>query len=230
MKKLLPILAMTAVLVFSVGLVSAAEVGGANTTNWADNGAMAVPTAEDEDVTAGHVYYGDLNTTQNTLRWAGIYGDTSGQLVLRDSNDDTFFQWAGVDGLYVYASEEANVDFTTVTAADENDQDAFIGTDNAADNFTETFNESGVGFDSYAVGTLAAGAVQHTTELGAATGWYTFALADTGGNPLWAATVTAEQLSYDGATNAEYQLLIPEDETGGGAGGATTYYFYLELV
>lgn len=224
---------MVLAMVLSMGAAFAAAPGDATATGVVDQGSYAQVDGSTANVSGGNIYQSDVSATVSTARWAGIYGDVSGTIVLGDDTGNTatdiMYTWAGATGLVVYAVDGA-VDWTsvspatnaTVTAQYTYLADAVAPNDNFAVTFAASHDLNSNLFES-----LGNPAVQTDDDSGAF--WWTMALQDNAAKTVWAAEVVdGGHLTYDGATSAEFQMILPdsseaEDTT------PTTYDMWLEL-
>lgn len=222
MKRLLLSLVIAAMFVFTIQFAAAAVPGGATISNWENKTEWGGPGAVgSQPVTSGHIYHGDLDTTQLTYRWAGVFGNTTGQIVLRDGSGNTFYTWSNANGKVVYVTTSNSPTWSSLTAATIstiNTQASWINQANTADSYNNTFDDG--------TGSLPSNIFSVSAPTATVGSWTNYALED-GTNLIWAVGVTTAA-AYNGTTY-EYEVLIPENGTGGDT-SATTYYFYVELV
>ncbi|MGM5480089.1 MAG: hypothetical protein ACQESC_01380 [Nanobdellota archaeon] len=227
MKKLMMVMIALVGVVMTVGMAFAATPQGANVESNTDEGEFAGVTAGTVDVTDGHIYNNDLNTTMSTYRWSGIYGNVSGNIVLSDDDSDVLYDWTA-QGRLVYASE-GTPDWTTLGDAVEGDVTtayAHLGgtdSDNYATTFTGTSEDIGSGL--FSINSDFAQTYDNETTAS----WKTYSLTDGSSNIVFAGLVQPSgAASYKGST-VDYQMIVPEDGTVATGTGTTTYNLYAEL-
>ena len=172
----------------------------------------------------------EINLTSNisTEKWAGFWGDVTGQLVLAPNNADMFYTWAwdSTDGGEVCAvAAPSGFDWTNVALAAAGAIDTVWGfatgdTDSSANTVADTcsIEVAGTAIPSTACTTNVEGGLESVVVqdgapvLGVKDG-LAFCVNITAGTSLWAETV-------------DYTLLVPTDEE---AGTYETYHFWLEL-
>ncbi|MFW6378697.1 MAG: hypothetical protein ACOCZV_01620 [Nanoarchaeota archaeon] len=218
---------MAFALVLVGGLALAALPEGANIESETDEGEFPGISSESIDVTDGHVYNTDLNTTMSTYRWSGIYGNVSGNIVLSDDDSDVLYDWSA-QGRLVYASE-STPDWSALTDATENNVTAaypHIGNADS-DNYSTTFTGASESVDSGIYTSLSSDYAQTYDNETTAT-WKTYSLQDASSNIVFAGLVQqGGAASYKGSI-VDYQMIVPEDGTEGDD-SATTYNLYAEL-
>ncbi len=214
---------IAAMLLLSVWSVAAATPGEADISNVADKGEYLKTSADSVNLEAGNITYADVETNMSTYRWAGLFGNVSGNIVLGDSSNNVMYQWTA-QGKMVYASTAASVTWTSLADATATDMPAYL-TGAYADNYSQTFTGSSENIGSNIFTTITSDYAQ--TNGGS--GWKTYSLWDTT-NLVWAGPVVAGgQNAYDGATKAQYQIILPEDGTAGDT-TVQAYNLWVELV
>ncbi|MFP4195427.1 MAG: hypothetical protein ACLFSN_01545 [Candidatus Woesearchaeota archaeon] len=215
--------------VMATGIALAAtEPQGAENTDLVDEGTYDFGTNGTADVTDGHVYYSDLNTNMSSIKWAGLYGNVSGNIVLSDDDQDVLFNWAA-NGRLVYATTAAHPDWSSVSDADESavlSDFSHLDTPDA-DNYSATFTGEIEDIDSALYDTVESdyAITYDSSETGI---WKTYSLQDAANNIVFAGRVhEGGNESYKGTT-VDYQMILPEDGTGGDD-TATTYTLFAEL-
>ncbi len=223
MKKLF--FAFALLVLLALPLARAAQPGGATTTH-ADKGSYDGGTAGTADVISGHVYSNNLDATQGTYKWVGIFGNVTGTIVLEDTNGNQFYNWTGAKGLLVYAST-ANVDWTSLSDATASDVTTatyytFLasGTDDYANTFTGTSED--IGSAIYSVSS------DYAQPFPTASGFKVYSLKDGSGNIIWAGKVLSSPATTYEGSSADFEMLLPEDGTSNND-AATTYNFWVEL-
>lgn len=224
-----------------VPMVSAVPDGATGTAGTAVT--KAAVTATTDDAKGGNITEFDLSVLQQTNKWQGYYGNTTGEVTLDDATGNTMYDWAiSAPAGEVYATtlgtlpswytfDDTAATLGTVNAAYNFESDA---SDNADDTFSVTNNTA---FD-LAGNTIAADFAPNVLTYGAVEGtgaWETAILYDGDGTAttdfLFVGIIAVDQpsfLSQDGTDTCDYQMIIPEDPTDEGI--ATTYSFYMELT
>lgn len=204
--------------------------GGATGANLNDEGAYLDESNDTIDVNGSHVYTYNLDSSVSTIRWAGITGNLSGNLVLGDDDEATMFSWVG-EGLLVYTSISNTIAWGNLADAALGDVVGVYGhlatSATVADDYGDTFNESSEDISSNIFSLSSDHAL---TEDGTnARVWKTYSLTD-GADIVFAglAQTTGTETNYKNQ-GAEYQMIIPEDGTATNELTATTYYLWVEL-
>lgn len=214
----------------AVSSVSAAEPGDANISGVIDQGEYLFIDGDSIDLESGNVTSASLQTNLSTYRWAGLYGNVTGNIVLGDSDENQLFTWTA-SGRVVYASELAAPSWADLADANEAAVEAdyaFLDSTDSSDGYNTTF----VGV-AEAFGSLIWPAVTSdfaTTLSSGATTWKTYSLTDASGGTdiIFASPVSGEGVAFDGET-ADFQMMVPEDgEAGDNA--PTTFNLWVELV
>ncbi len=208
----------------------AAEPGGAQIT---DNGESSyTESAPDSiDVHAGAIRNADLYAEMSTYRWAGLFGNVSGTIVLASGSGlsaDKMFEWTA-NGSVVFASEFGSINWASLSDANETEILAnFSYLANGSDNYNATFLYSGTLNTNTVLGGSITANYALTKDNESVDYWKTFALTD-GANIIFAGVVEpAGHNSYNG-TLSQFQMILPEDGTNGDT-AATAYNIWVELV
>ena len=207
-----------------ISSVYAAQPGGATITNSGSVGFFPTPTGDSVDLQSGVIYSANLSTEQATFRWVGLFGNVSGTIILGDADADIFYSW-NAKGNLVYASDEANPDWTSVSDASLGDViSSYPYLNQGSDNYNVTFvgvSES-IGSQIFSVSSDYA-----TTYTGLSTTWKTYSLKD-GADIIFVGKIVEDGVAYDGSV-ADFQMIIPEDGVNGDA-SLTTYNLWVELI
>ena len=188
-----------------------------------DLGNYTQSAPDSANVMSGHVYYSNISGTQSTYFWTGLLGNVSGDIVLADASNNNFYQWAGADGLLVYASNESSLDWDNIAAEDGTNVPAWLKGE-FKDNYTNTI----AGTRSFPSQMFQGITTDYLTTLSSgATNWYEYVVNDGSGKVAWVAEVVAGGTAYNSDT-VDYQLMIPEDGDNNDQ-TTTTYYLWLEL-
>lgn len=220
MKKLLWVVAVMALFcgtAFAIGNATGSEQSQSGWTN-TNQSAVSITTE------GGNVSNVDLSTNASTARWAGAYGNITGNLVLGEDGVTSFmYTWtvSNADLGEVCVSQNAAptwANFAVTTRAEVDTAFGFAsGDDQAADFFT----------DASAV--LTVGGTTPITTTGATTlGSWQFGAAEFTGTPgesdlAFCANISQQATDYKGHA-VDFELMFPTT-----TGTQDTYYFYLEL-
>ncbi|MGM5480848.1 MAG: hypothetical protein ACQESE_00390 [Nanobdellota archaeon] len=229
MKKLTMVMVALVGVILTVGMAFAAssDPQQASSSGVTDEGIYDFGGTATVDVNDGHVYYLDLDTNASTLKWAGLYGNVSGNIVLSDDDQDMLYHWAA-EGRVVYATEASTTwNLSDASPADVMDNYTHLNLPDA-DNYTETFTGTGDVDSAIFTDIPASTDMALTYTSGESPLWETYSLKDDSDNIVFAGKVIeGGDLSYKG-TNVNYQMILPEDGTAGDV-AATTYNLYAEL-
>jgi len=174
----------------------------------------------------GNVTNVDLSSNISTEKWAGYWGNISGEVVLSPGTN-LFYTWAWTSangGEVCAVAAQSGFSWSTVqaTAAVAIDNIwGFSGVDNAAN----TLNDASC--NVFVAGNPIVGSTGSFTGVG---GFETCAVAD-GAGPVaksdiaFCANITQNGALFNGQPG-DYELLAATNET---AGGFETHYFWLEL-
>ncbi len=164
-------------------------------------------------INSGYTYSANVNGNQSTDKWAGIYGNATGNIMLSDSNGNQFFVWSGATPIAVYLSSASNPDWSTVTAANSTDMPSSLTT--GTDSWSNTFTGSG----SPSGSSIITSAVPAATPLPTASSFQCYSAKDGSGNLIWAAKILSTAATTFNNEKAQYEAILP--------GG--TYNVWLEL-
>ena len=213
---------MLAVLVLSFSLAVAAPSGASTTAGTSETGTATSSSSLNAD--GGNVTYVDVSSNVITSRWAGFYGNVSGNLLLADASANNFYQWTvgSMDGAVVYAASGSVSDWSSTNIVPLTNANAPAWVQGAAtDNFTNTFSAT----ESFSSSSLTIASTPYVTtynSTGVAGNLKTYALYATAETAhVWAGKVVDDANGFNG-NSVDYQILLPA-QTG------TTYNFYLEL-
>jgi hypothetical protein len=225
---MIAIIAMVATLILSVGVASANEPAGATVSYEAMRAPLPVPDADPVTVQAGNITVANLDTEMSTLRWAGVFGNTTGSIILGDSDNNRLYEWTAEGNLVYFAN--AAVDWTALADANQAAVEAEFGwvAGTLSDNYLATFNNTVPEDIGSNIFTLSSDFAETISTGG--TAWKTYSLTD-GSAFVFAGLVDPLNEAYDG-TPADFQVILPNNgtDTNGGAGAPETWDVYLELV
>ena len=175
----------------------------------------------------GNVTELNLSSNISTAKWAGFWGNVSGEIVLAPNNVDMFYTWAwdSTDGGEVCAVTGPTFSWFAVQPATGGDVDWMWffdpdDTDSGNNTLSSTCEAevAGIYIPATNCTTTGSGVLE------------TFVIADMG-MPLvksdlaFCVNITGNTALFNGQTG-DYELLTPTNET---AGSTETYYFWLEL-
>lgn len=227
-------LSALSLLVFPALAITGVNPSGDSST-WSQNSTGA-------NVTAGYIYQATLSVSEQTYRWAALWGNISGSMVLRDSSSNQFLEWTVDDvqnGSVLYATtysgipDPTNFSSTNLTFLELADSAYGFSTE-VTDSITHTFT----GQSNFQSPSMETPVPANSTLVSGV--WNNYMLRRTAEWPggqypgnqdhfIWAVEIQNDRPSFAGGT-ADYQLVIPENqENGQGKGEVTTYYFWVEL-
>lgn len=230
------ILVFLGVLLLGSGLVMA--IRGATVTKVADLVRWtAVGSPGNTTTEGGNITMLNLNASSLTDRWAGFYGNLTGELYLTDNASGTtayLFKWANAlptDTGEVCVSTGSAFNFLAAVAGTAADVDTLWGfggvPDNATLTFTGTCND--FVFDEQGVTVTGAPAANHSN--GGASTFATCAINDGSAaakaNLAFCVQTKAAGTTYNSET-ANYELMVPTPFASGSA-GFQQYFFYAEV-
>jgi hypothetical protein len=184
------------------------------------------------DAQAGNVTQVDISGQSISTHWAGFFGNISGNITLKDSNGNTFYDWAtlGTPRGEVFASIDDSVEWAGIgcaTPAELSTIDTALGVgvgDGDSINLTYTTNSH----PALTVGGVAVAGCNATnayTDAGLdATAYYQILLTDTSGDAVYTTVINDSTTSFTGSS-ADFELLVGESD----GAGTTAIYFYIEL-
>ena len=174
-------------------------------------------------IEAGNLSYVNVSTIAITDKWAGFFGEVSGNFQLADSGGNVFYQWSvsNVTDVVVYAANETITDWSggNIEAANYTHIPDFLKT-NSADNYTNTFGS----IEEFNSTSLAVANTSYTVtyQSGSPGPLRTYALYSPADTALILAGKAIDSVTGFDGTAVDYQIIVPANTT-------TTYYFYMEL-
>jgi hypothetical protein len=221
MKKLLWIVAVMALFcgtAFAIGNATGTEQ---SQSGWTNTNQSAVSIA----IEGGNISNVDLSTNTSTARWAGAYGNITGNIILGESGETSFmYTWSvsNADLGEVCVSQDSAptwANFAATTGAEVDTVFGFsTGDDQAVDFFTDT-----------SVVLTVSGTTPITTTGATTLGSWEFGAAEFTGSPAaeadfaFCANISQQATDYKGHA-VDFELMFPTT-----TGAVDTYYFYLEL-
>ncbi len=188
-------------------------------------GSFPSPAPTSVTIVTGTIYSANLDGQHSTYRWAGVYGNVTGTIILGDSASNILYQWTAI-GKYVYLDDDTTVDWPNLLAATCTDvENVYSFLTGASDNCANTFTGS-ASFNSGLIPLTIASTIAASTLNNASTAvWDTLALKDGTNNDVVFVGVAQNPAAY--AYNGElanYQVIIPESSTVG-----TQWNIWIEL-
>ena len=184
------------------------------------------------DAQAGNVTQVDISGQAITAHWAGFFGNISGNITLKDSSGNSFYDWAGLGtpGGEVFASTDNAVSWSGIgcaSGAELSAIDIALGIDSSdADGINETYTLNS--FPGFEVAGVAISGCNSTNAYSGggleATAYYQILLTDTEGDAVYTTIINDSATSFTGS-GADFELLVGEND----GAGTTAIYFYIEL-
>lgn len=184
-------------------------------------------TAKSNDAIGGNTTEINIESIHTTDVWQGVYGNLTGEIQLTNAQNEMFYKWniSNATG-EVYASRASDVNFATIGCAQDsniNDEDSFLGTQDAIDAVNQTFIQKNHP-------TFKTGNVQHTsnscpsTNTFTASGqdlnkYYQVLLVDGANNTVYTSIIEHNATSFNNKKN-DFQMLVPSRPS------ITENYFY----
>lgn len=175
-------------------------------------------------ITGGNISEVNILGRLVTGRWAGLFGNATGQIFMGDNSLATYFEWTTLDmtNAYVYATSGPVTDWTNanIQAASSVLMPAYLQV-LATDSFSSTFPQT----DLFLSTTISEPNTPYmrTWQNGAEGALRTYALySPADGELIWAGNVIDDTTSFQGGS-VDYQIIVPADA------GGETYNLYLEM-
>lgn len=202
---------------------------------------------QSQDVIAGNVTELYIQSETVTRRWAGVFGNISGTIVLMDASNNTLYDWsvASPQG-EIYASRVNSITWASVRCANYSEratEDTFLNAtyyDEDAPrytflNTTETSRDgdhSGPGHPLFYVGSIQINdsscyAIQLYNSTRQSSANFTEVMLDDGSNLVYTALLTEDEDGFDSYTH-DFEMLLAEYGLGTDT-STTTYYFWVEI-
>lgn len=201
--------------------------------------AASVSTSRNQDE-KGTITVININSNQQDYKWKAYVGNVTGKLALDDATTSTIYDWslATING-EVYVSRASSINWANVSCVNQtviNNEQAFFGMSPLArDSINGTFNHTV--HASFLVGTKNITAsscrsaftyVNDAAQTISETAKFQEILLrdDIVGSMIYTTILEQDQLSYDGSSTYDFQLIVAENES---STTPTNYYFYVEL-
>ena len=194
------------------------------------------------ETSGGTVYRANIVTSEQTYRWAALWGNISGSMVLRDSSSNQFLEWAIFDvqnDSVLYATTFNGVlepsNFSSTNGTFLNLADLSFGfnknvTDSITHTFVDTANFQSPSMDiNLTANSTLVSDVWTNYVLRRTPEWVAGQYPASQDDFVWAVKLRDDQPSFAGLS-ADYQIILPEnEEIGQHKNQVTTYYFWLEF-
>ncbi|MBN1175389.1 hypothetical protein JXA48_01975 [Candidatus Woesearchaeota archaeon] len=231
MKKLVILMALIAVL--SIATALALEPGQASIST-TDLGEYVNATADTLDATGGTIFDVDVSATTGTIRWSGISGTVTGNIVLGDNTGTIMYDWGSATPIAVYATlntDAINWDSGLVAGNEVNfltDFPYLTAANAPNDNYNTTFTGT-LSMDTDVNSNMFTPTCPSVlTDDNSAAYWPTLHCEDATGQPVMVGEVdSAVHANYAGV-NVNYQMIVPE-LGGQGNEAATSWDLWVEL-
>ena len=211
-------------LLTTISVAIAVDPAGSSVVEVGQYGPITSTTAGTTNVSAGYIRETNLTAIMSTTRWAGIFGNVSGNIQLGDNTSNIMFAWTA-EGNLVYVAEN-QPDWSALVAATASELDsgyAYLSSassEKAANTFTGAVED--IGSNLFSINATYA----ETNSFNASMSWKTYALKDNTSTFIFAGKVDQAQLNYRNQT-VDFQMIVPEN---GLNSTATTYSVWVELI
>ncbi|NQU78720.1 hypothetical protein HQ545_03035 [Candidatus Woesearchaeota archaeon] len=210
-------------MVFAVDRSSSASDAAVTVIN---ESAWTSSQAGNDAAKAGNVTEMDLSSSTSTLKWAGYYGEVSGDLRLGNSDGDIMYNFGAIDDdqvQAVFASTDTSFDFTGLV----------VGTAAAVDTawgFTAGDSDSAASTLADDTPTVVTVASVPSANLSATSGTYQSGVFTDGSSSVYGdfafgGSTSIDGTAFDGSTSIDYALIVPVNSTE----LTQTYYFFLDI-
>ena len=237
--KYLRIVGIIFVFAFAMSLVAALPTGPSNDLTPLSSSRYSASSAKTADAIAGNVTEINLNANAVTQTWQGYFGNITGNILLGDANNNTFYNWALANPQgEIYATRTATVPaWANVRCSNVSEiasEDTTLGANQSTD--ADSINNTFVSqvHDSIYVGSVSIGQDScYSTNLYNASGaqalyFEEILLSDAASHGvIYTGLIDNDVLGFDNRTH-DFQLMVGENGHDGNT-ATTTYYFYLEL-
>lgn len=215
-----------AALVLSFSGAVAAQPTGASATPNSGNLTANTGNSESVNVQAGAVSEVDVSTDSLTQKWAGFFGEVSGNKVLGDGTKN-FYQWTSNNFADSKVVAIPSGDTAPSSISSVSDPNSFLGSEfnSGTDSADNTFTKTG---DITLTGNTASNTALVETFNSTGSEEFQTYLAENGdasNQPVYIANSTAQQQAFDGSTSVNYQMLVGVGESS----DEKAFDFYLEL-
>lgn len=234
-QKTATIFSLTIIFVLIIGLTTAQPVG-TGTLSPVSSERGTNPTAGTLAIEGGNVTnLGDLYSQSITPKWAGFFGNVSGDITLEDASGNVFYNWttADPDG-EIFATRDSSPTWAGIACATSGQ----VGTegdelllDSGSDNITNTFCEAcgnhsafGVGAESFTDDQCTFRTNAYNSSGSQTENWDNVLLYE-GTNIVYTTIMNQNSNGFDG-DSWDFHLLVAENSS---TSVLTTYFFYIEI-
>jgi hypothetical protein len=180
-------------------------------------------TATAINISGGNVSNVDLSTSASTARWAGMYGDVTGDLVLGEDGDTSFmYAWtvSNAELGEVCVCQDASPAWASLAVTTRAEVDTAFGYASGDDQAADFFTDESV--------TLAIGGNSYDTTGASTLGNWEFGALELTGSPdestlVFCANISQQANNYEG-TPVDFEMMVPVTTS-----SDDEYYFFLEL-
>lgn len=191
--------------------------------------------AQQIEAQGGNVTAVNIDMLSITRSWQGYSGNITGDITLDDMTNNTFYNWSIVTtNGEVYGTRNETIDWVSVECMNSSlrtiEESALGHTSVDGDSVTNTFNTTD--HPQFIVGSVTINTDSCFSTNAFSGGsldtdrFHQILLTDTA-NTIYTTLIDSDQTAYDGS-QADFQLLVGEDEHDGQE-GPTTYYIWVEL-
>ncbi len=185
----------------------------------------------------GNITQVNIEAITITKSWQGYYGNITGNIVLEDGDNNSFYSWGNASSLAgeVYATRNSTVQWQTIRCLNGTErfsEETYLGQlAESGDSVTNTFNKTI--HPSFYVGTVSVANdtcfstnvnVNGSSQQGE---FYQILLSDNSSNSIYTTIIENKKHAFNGQI-ADFQLMVGENEHTGNT-GPTPYYFFVEL-
>jgi hypothetical protein len=185
----------------------------------------------------GNITQVNIEAITITKSWQGYYGNITGNIVLEDGNNNSFYSWGNSSSMAgeVYATRNSTIQWQNIrclNGAERTAEETYLGQfAGSGDSITNTFNKTA--HPSFYVGTVPIGnntCFSTNVNVNGSTqndSFYQLLLSDDANNSVYTTIIENKKNAFNGQI-ADFQLMVGENEHTGNE-GPTSYYFFVEL-
>jgi len=184
---------------------------------------------------AGNVTQIDILGISITTSWQGFYGNISGNIILADASNNSFYEWGNGTSITgeVFASRATDIVWNTINCSNSTQiaqEEAYLNQSaGASDSVSNTFNETD--HTPFLVGLRNMHDCPSTNVFTSGSkvngNWDQILLADTANKTVYTTIIDRGTQGFDGRM-WDFQLLVGENGKNGDT-ATMTYYFFTEL-
>jgi hypothetical protein len=202
-----------------------------------DTGSRTITGVTSIEAQGGNVTELRIDALSVTKSWQGYWGNVTGNIHLDDADNNSFYIWGNATSLSgeIYASRNDTIQWNTVncsTATQIDSENSFLSVSAAdGDSITNTFAKNQHPQFYVGLRNITADSCKSTNVFVNGTSqndsFYQILLSDSANNTIYTTLIENDKSAYNGK-EADFQLMVAENEHDGND-GPTTYYFYTEL-